>query len=178
MEERNMRVEARITPKVFREFALFDTFRRQKRHRAPLLFALILLAFAAICFSRIGKLDGAGLIGGVLATVGIALPLVYILSYLASVRRTCKKLEQAGSPLAYELLLTAEGVRVKAGGKEKAYPWQKLHSACRLKNSIALYVAERQAYLLPNTGDEGHEAKLWKRITDRLPAQSCLDLRK
>ena len=173
-----MRVEARITPKVFQEFALFDTFRRQKRYRAPLLFMLILLAFAAVCFTQVGKLDSAALLGGVLAGIGIALPLVYVGSYIASVRRACKKLSQAGSPVAYELLLTGEGVRVTAGGKEKTYPWKKLHSACRLKNSIALYVAERQAYLMPDTGDPGHETKLWKRITDRLPPESCRDLRK
>ena len=172
-----MRVEARITPKVFREFALFDTFRRQRRYRAPLLFALILLAFAAVCFSQMGKLGGAALLGGVLAGVGVALPLVYIASYLASVRRTCRKLEQAGSPVAYELTLTGEGARVKAGGKERLYPWKKVHSAWRLKNSIALYVAERQAYLLPDTGDEGHETKLWKRISGALPDGSCRDLR-
>ncbi len=178
VEERNMRVEARITPKVFREFALFDTFRRQKRYRAPLLFMLILLAFAAVCFTQISRLESAGLLGGVLAGIAVALPAVYVFSYLASVRRTCKGLERAGSPVAYELLLTGEGVRVKAGGKEKEYPWKKLHSAYRLQRSIALYVAERQAYLMPNTGDEGHETKLWKRITEHFPAEKCRDLRK
>lgn len=178
LEERNMRVDARITPKVFREFALYDTFRRQKRYRAPLLFMLILLAFAAVCFTQVGKLESAALLGGVLAGIGILLPLVYIGSYLASVRRTCKQLERADSPMAYALLLTQSGVRVNAGGKEREFPWKKLHSAARLQNSIALYVAEHQAFLMPNTGDEGHEAKLWKRITGRLPGESCRDLRK
>ena len=54
MEARTMRVQSRITPEVFREFALFDTFRRQKRHRRPLMFMAIMLAFAAACSRRWG----------------------------------------------------------------------------------------------------------------------------
>ena len=178
MEGRTMRVQSRITPKVFREFALFDTFRLQKRHRAPLLFAVILLAASAVCFARIGRVESAALLGGVLAAVGLGLPVCYILYYLNSVRRMCQKLKEAGSPVAYELQLTPTGVRVSAGGKDREYAWKKLHAAYRIRHSICVYVAPRQAYLLPDTGDDGHERKLWELITGHLPAEKCRDLRK
>lgn len=178
MEERGMHIEARVTPEVFWEFALFDTFRLQKRARAPLLFALILLAFAAICFIQVGKLRGAALLGGVLSGVAVILPLVYIGSYVASVRRTCRQLEEAGCPVAYELRFLPDCVRVRTQGKQKDYPWKKLHAAWRLKHSIALYSAPRQAWLLPNTQDAGHERKLWEFICAELPEESCHDMRK
>lgn len=178
MEERGMHTEARITPEVFQEFAIFDTFRLQKRWRAPLLFALILLTFATICFTQVGKLRGAALLGGVLSGVAVILPMVYIGSYIASVRRTCKKLEEAGSPVAYELKFLSDCVRVKTQGKQKDFPWKKLHAAWRLNHSVALYFAPRQAWLLPNTQDAGHERKLWEFICAELPEESCHDLRK
>ena len=178
LEERGMRIESKMTPRVFREFALFDTFRRQKRHRKPLLFSVILLAFAAVCFTQVGRVDSAGLLGGVLAAVGLGLPVVYIFSYLASVRRTCKRLEELGCPVVYEVRLLPSCVRVNLDGKEKDYPWKKLHFAYRLQRCVCVYINENQAYLLPNTGDAGHETKLWKLICSHLPEEKYKDLRK
>lgn len=178
MEARTMRVQSRITPEVFREFALFDTFRRQKRHRRPLLFMAIMLAFSAACFTRVGRHESAALLGGVLAGVGLILPGVYILLYLHSVRRACRKLREAGSPVAYELELAPACARASVGGKSRDYPWKKLHGAYRLQGSVCLFVSPQQAYLLPNTGDEGHERQLWALIVARLPEGTCRDLRK
>ena len=178
MESRTMRVQSRITPEVFREFALFDTFRRQKRHRRPLVFMVIMLAFAAACFAQAGRRESAALLGGVLAGVGVILPAVYILLYLNSVRAACRKLKEAGSPLAYELELAPACARAIADGKGRDYPWKKLHGAYRLKRSVCLYVTPQQAYILPDTGDEGHERQLWELIAARMPEGSCRDLRK
>lgn len=177
MEARTMRVQSRITPEVFRNFALFDTFRRQKRHLRPLIFGIIMLLFAAVCFTQIGKHDNAALLGGVLAAVGLILPVVYIATYLNSVRKACAKLKAAGSPVAYELELAPAHVRVFAEGKQRDYPWKKIHGACRIRTCICLYMNPRQAYLLPDTGDEGHEKKLWALISDRMPEGKCVDLR-
>ena len=178
MEARTMRVQSRITPEVFREFALFDTFRRQKRHIRPLLFAGIMILFAAVCFTQVGRHESALLLGCVLAVIGVGLPVVYILYYLNSVRRECDKLKAAGSPVAYELELASAQVRAFAGGKQRDYSWKKIHGAYRIQRCICLYMTPRQAYLLPNTGDEGHEKKLWELITNHIPEDKCFDLRK
>ena len=178
MEARTMRVQSRITPEVFREFALFDTFRRQKRHRRPLLFVLIMLLFSAVCFTQIGKHDSAALLGGVLAVVGLGLPVVYILYYLNSVRKACRQLKAAGSPVAYELELMPAHVRAYAEGKHRDYPWKKIHGAYRIQKSICLFMNPRQAYLLPDTGDAGHEKKLWELICGHLSEDKCFDYRK
>ena len=178
MEARTMRVQSRITPEVFREFAMFDTFRRQKRHIRPLVFAAIFLCFSAVCFTQIGRHESAALLGGVLALIGLGLPAVYILSYMNSVRKSCANLKAAGSPVAYELELAPGHVRAYADGKQRDYPWKKLHGACRIDRCICLYVNPKQAYLLPDTGDAGHERKLWALIASHLPEEKCIDLRK
>lgn len=39
MEGKTLLIQSKITPEVFRKFALFDTTYQQKRYRRPLLFA-------------------------------------------------------------------------------------------------------------------------------------------
>ena len=58
----------------FHDFAVFDAFHHRKAWLRPAIFAAIMLAFAAVCLSQLGKRPGAGLLAAVLAIVGIGLP--------------------------------------------------------------------------------------------------------
>ena len=61
----------------FRDFAVFDVFHHRKSWVRPTIFAVIMLAFAGVCLSQIGKRPGAALLTVVLALVGIGLPASY-----------------------------------------------------------------------------------------------------
>ena len=52
----------------------------------------IMLAFAAVCLSQLGKRPGAGLLAAVLAIVGIGLPVSYFYSFFRSVSRQIKQM--------------------------------------------------------------------------------------
>ena len=67
----------------FRDFAVFDAFHHRKAWLRPAVFAAIMLAFAAVCLSQLGKRPGAGLLAAVLAIVGIGLPVSYFLLVLS-----------------------------------------------------------------------------------------------
>ena len=56
----------------FRDFAVFDAFHHRKAWLRPAVFAAIMLAFAAVCLSQLGKRPGAGLLAAELADTGIA----------------------------------------------------------------------------------------------------------
>ena len=71
----------------FRDFAVFDAFHHRKAWLRPAVFAAIMLAFAAVCLSQLGKRPGAGLLAAVLAIVGIGLPVSYFYSFFRSVSR-------------------------------------------------------------------------------------------
>ena len=68
----------------FRDFAVFDAFHHRKAWLRPAVFAAIMLAFAAVCLSQLGKRPGAGLLAAVLAIVGIGLPVSYFYSFFRS----------------------------------------------------------------------------------------------
>lgn len=175
-EERAMKsgsvwLDARITPEVFREFAFFDTFRRQKRWKGPALFALIMGGFAGVCFALRGSREQAALIGAVLLLVGLGLPAAYVLSFFLSVRRREKALKAAGNPVAYQLRLEEDGLRVRQGEQEERYPWEQTALACRLKRCLCVYVEPRRAFLLPPRDGE-EEERLWAFLTARLPGKT------
>lgn len=148
MKSGPLTLEARVTPEVFREFAFFDTFRRQKRWRGPALFALIMGGFAAVCFALRESREQAVLIGTVLLVVGLGLPAAYVLSFYLSVRRREKALKAAGCPVAYRLRLEEEGLHVRQGEREERFPWEGMEGAWRLKRCLCVYVEGSRALSL------------------------------
>ena len=173
----NHTVQAQITPEIFQEFAWFDLLRRQKRLRAPLLFTLVMAAFAAVCFLAMGRVRGSGLLGGVLLGVGLVLPLCWLLSFHLSVRGEAKKLKLAQAPVAYTLRLTVQGLGVSNEKETAQFPWEQLHRVCRLRRSICLYVTPARAFLLPTPGGE-EDDRLWRELGQRLPGEKLEDLRR
>lgn len=170
------RIEARITPEIFREFAWFDMVRVQKRCRAPLLFALIMAAFAVICFLAADRVGGAGLLGGVLLGAGLVLPLGWLLSFYLSVRGEAKKLRLAQAPVAYVLHLTDRGLEATREKEHSQCSWERMQQVCRLKRCICLYAAPRRAFLLPDAGLRDAD-RLWRDICQRVPDKKVQDLR-
>ena len=167
MKRNELLLEAKITPEVFREFAFFDTMGRQGRWRAPALFAGILLAAACVCFTQWGRIRGAGLLGGVLAGVGLVLPAGYFLSFFLSVRAQEKRLK--GAPSAYTLRLSEGGVSVLLGKERREYAWGDVLRACRLRRSVCLYVEENRAYILPAGSGRASLEAVWDRVCGYVP---------
>lgn len=177
MERNALLIQSRITPEVFREFALFDTMYRQKRYRGPLLFAAILAVFACICFTQQGRNDQAILLGAVLLAVGLGLPAAYILMFLSSVSKKAKQLKLANAPAAYTVTLSPELVVVTAGEQRAEYAWKDILYVYRIRHSICLYVSANRAYLLP-AASQREEDKRWALILERVPPEKRKDLRK
>lgn len=147
-------IQARITPAVFREFALYDTLIRQKRWRGLGLFAAIMAGFGVVCFLMRGIREQAVFLGCVLLAVGITLPFAYFLSFLLSIRAQSRQMRLKNAPVAYTLTLSEEKIEVAAGGKTTEYKWSDVVYVRRLMHSTALYVGPQQAYLLPVKGQD------------------------
>ena len=177
MKDKVISVQAKITPEIFREFALFDTMYRQKRYRGPLLFAVILTVFAGVCFSQQGRREQAVLMGGVLLAIGLGLPLAYILIFLSSVSKKAKQLKLDSAPAAYTVSLSPKAVVVTAGEQRIEYAWEDVVYVYRIKRSTCLYVGPNRAYLLPIAGQQ-EETERWSLVSVQLPPERRKDLRK
>lgn len=161
-------VHVEMDAKIFRTFAWFDTFRRQKRWRLPVLFAAIMLAFAAACFFLRGRAEQAPLLGGVLAAVGLVLPLGYLLQFYVSLRDQVKKLGLKEPKPVYSLTFSPREVLVSNGKEENALSWDSFYAVYRGKNCTYLYAAATRAFLLPDDQVPGGGGDLWAMLVHHM----------
>ncbi|MDR2043515.1 MAG: YcxB family protein [Clostridium sp.] len=167
----------KVDGKIFRRFALFDTFHR--RWLSPALFMGIMLIFSFLAFSRVGKTQQAALLGGVLSGLGVLLPAAYFLNFYLSVCAQVKKLGLAVPRYAYTLWFDGEnGVSVSAGKEELFFRWNELFAVYRAARCIYLYTSPDRAYLLPDGQIEGGADELWTLLSSRLPKLRFLDIRR
>ena len=179
MKKSDFTVHAKIDGDIFKHFALFDTFVRQRRWRSPAAFVGIMLLFSLIAFSQTGKVERAALLGGVLLGVGMLLPAVYIFSFDRSVRTQIKKLGLTKPRHVYTLQLNQnDGVMVLADKQQAAYRWEELFAAYRTNRCIYLYAAPVRAYLIPNEQIEGGADALWALLSAVMPLSQLHDHRR
>ena len=165
MMEEGMEIRSIITGEVFTEFAIFDTLIRRKLWRRPALFAAVFVLFSMFAFSQTGKRPQAALLGGVLLTVGLGLPVVYFLSFLSSVKKEKKRLSAAASRPAYILRLAGAGVTAFFGENRQDFDWKTILLVRRLKHCICLYVRENQAFLLTECTGGPSLRQIWDYIS-------------
>jgi len=149
----------------FFRFALYDSFIRKKAWRNPALFALIMSAFALVCFLGRERHEQAVLIGGVLLGVGLVLPLVWFGMFFASVNRQAKLNGLSPEKTQYTVTLSPEKIHVTKGKEAADFAWESVHLATRVKGCIYLYVSPTRAFLLPDNGQGG---RAWELISAAL----------
>lgn len=176
-ETNTLSVPVRMDAAAFREFSAFDVLTRQKRWRRPLLFAVLMLAFAVICFTQVGQRQGAALLGTVLAVIGAGLPIVYFATFFQSVNKQAKRLKLETPRDVYRVELSDSGVRVLEAGKQdkqklvQHYEWTGLYGAWRTGTAVYIYVESGKAYLLPAAQIPGGLDAVWKFVQEKLPAE-------
>ena len=175
MDKHEYHIEGRITPPVFREFSIYDVLIRRRRWKGPALFALIMSAFAAVCYLMRTIRQGAVLLGSVLLVIGLFLPVWYIIAFFLSIRAQSKQLKLSTAPLAYTIDLTDGVMAVTVREQQTSYDWDGIYQAAALKRCAAVYVSENQAYLLPWPAEGS--APLWAFLCSHVPEAKRVDRR-
>ena len=179
---RTITVPVEMTADRFRAFARFDTFRHQKRWQRPLVFAVVMVALACLCFSRAGQQPGAVVLGILLAVVGLGLPVVYVVGFLRSVNEQVRRMGLTRPRMAYRVELGPEGITVHVPGRQQkaadaTVAWANVWGVYRTEQALYLYVRSDLAYILPHDQVRGGADALWALCTQMLPAEKCRDCR-
>lgn len=152
MSHEPLLISVRINSKSFRDFAVFDVLKRQKRWISPTVFSLILLFSSVLCLtSRTNPASGM-LPGIVLLVIALGLPAVYFCSFFSSVRRQCQKMKLEKPVFVYTIELSATkgvGFCPKDSDTTTYTSWEALHGAYRTKTAIYLYLSPQRACLMP-----------------------------
>ena len=155
-------IPVRLDAKTFRRFSYFDTLKLRKRWVRPVVFALILIAFAAVAL--ISRKPQSGMIAAVLLAVGLGLPLVYFGSFFSTVNMQVARFGLDKSHRVYTVVLNADGVHVTNNQKAEApvqVPWKEVQAAFRAKGCIYLYVNAARAFLLPDGQGSAPAEEIW-----------------
>lgn len=169
---KSVTVPCRIDRKTFKHFAVYESFVRKKGWRNPALFALIMSAFAAVCFLARRTHAQAVLLGSVLLGVGLILPIVWFGMFFSSVSRQATRSGLSPGKAQYYVTLSEEKIHVSKGKEAADFSWQDTYLVRRVKGCVYLYVSPTRAFLLPESA-ESEDA--WAIITSMLDPAKIQD---
>lgn len=150
-------LEIHLDEKTFREFAFFDRYLRTGALKRPLIFLIVFVILATIAMiAAINGVRGAWLLGGVLLTIGLLLPLNHFIRFFLSLNKRVKQLglQKSKTRLAYTLYLQQDPkhlVVLTPKKEQHSYNWKKMLGAWRHKNNVYLYIEPGKVYLVPGS---------------------------
>ena len=165
-------IPVRLDARTFYRFSVFHMLRLRRAWVRPLGFALILCAFALV--AALSGRPESGLITGVLLTVGLGLPAVWLGTFFFQLRRQARA--QKLPREVYTVVLSPQGVRVTSAKADEApldLPWKQLQAAFRRRGCIYLYVNAARAFLLPDGQASAPADAVWAFLKERMGAGKC-----
>jgi len=165
-------VHVRMNARIFRRFAMYDTFCLKRRFIAPALFAVIFIAFAAAAFVVTGN-SQASLIGNLLLIIGLGLPLAYVLHFLLQIHDQCKRLGLKILRPAYTLNMHEEELRIINDinpEPEVVLPWNSLYGVWRSEFAFYIYANPSRAFILPDGQYALSPGQMYDFLYQRLPS--------
>jgi len=162
-------IPVKLDARTFRRFSRFDTLKLRKKWMRPVVFALILVAFAVVALLS-GKAQ-AGLIAAVLLAVGLGLPLVYFGTFFSQVNLQVSRFHLEKPRQVYTVTLNADGVGVKNDMRQEEavqVRWKETQAAFRAKGCIYLYVNAARAFLLPDGQGSAPQEEIWEYLVKHM----------
>ncbi len=158
-------IPVKLDAKTFRRFCRFDMLRLRKRWVRPVVFALILIAFAIVAL--LSRKQEAGMIAAVLMVVGVGLPLVYFGSFFSQVNLQVERHQLKPPRRVYTVKLNFDGIHVTNNQKDEGQldvAWKDAQQAFRARDCIYLYITPVRAFLLPDGQADCEPEELWAYI--------------
>ena len=168
-------ISVKLDEKTFKRFARFDMFTLRKRWVRPLLFSILLTAFAAAALLL--RKEQSGLIAAVLLAVGLGLPLVYFGTFFSQVNMQAVRQRLDPPRPVYTVRLTEQGVEAENRQKKEEplrLSWQETQRAFRVKGCIYLYVSPVKAFLLPDGQADAGGAQVWEYLIRHMGKDKCV----
>ena len=167
-------IPVRLDEKTFKRFARFDMFILRKKWIRPVLFSVILIAFAFTAL--LIRKEQSGMIAAVLLAVGIGLPVVYFGSFLSQVNMQSLQSKLKPARSVYTVTFRESGILVENNQRQEdplEMDWDSVQKAFRRKGCIYLYVTPAKAFLLPDGQADVPDEEVWRYLTEHLGAEKC-----
>lgn len=173
-----MKIDVYLDEKTFRNFTMFDVLERRKAWKSPVIFACLMTGFSIPCFV-LHHIDGAVLLGSVLAIIGLGMPILYFSTFFSSLKKQVKQQKLKPARLVYSLNLEdkVDGIGISNGREKACYKWKDVHSVYRTEDAIYIFMTETRAFLIPEKDCQSVK-ETYSLIRRRVGDAKCKDLRK
>ena len=168
--QKSIAISVTLDAKTFRRFAFFDTFVIKKRGRKPILFSLILLAFAAVALFL--KKEQSGMIAALLLVIGLGLPILYTGTFMSQLNMQVERFKLAKGRKVYAVTLADDGVAVRnfqQKEEELHLSWDDIWRAYQRKGCVYLYATPAKAFLLPSGQADAPDQAVLEALKEKLP---------
>lgn len=166
-------IPVRLDARTFRRFCRFDMLRLRRKWLRPVVFALILIAFAFAAL--LTRRPQSGMIAAVLLVVGLGLPLVYFGSFFSQVNLQVERHQLKPPRRVYTVKLNGDGIHVANNQKDEDQldvAWQDAQAAFRARDCVYLYITPARAFLLPDGQADCAPDALWAFIEKQMGAKA------
>ena len=173
MKANDIVIPVKLDEKTFKRFCRFDTLKLRRRWVRPVVFALILTAFAAVALAT--RREQSGMIAAVLLAVGLGLPLVYFGTFLSQVNLQAAQRKLKPARAVYTVRLNWEGVQVTNDQKKEEpvrLKWSEVQAAFGARGCVYLYVNAARAFLLPDGQASVSPEELWAYLVKHMGAKA------
>lgn len=142
-------LETELDGKAFETHAIFTDFVLKKKWRRPVIWLGCLLTLSVICFI-LHEREGAVLLGGLFATLGILFPASYFLAYFIGLKRQSDKIDRDVKKIHYITTVNNEGFTSGFG----KISWETVDKIYFYQDYIYVYLEKQTSFLLPGTDKE------------------------
>lgn len=171
MNKQTITFHVKMDEHIFKRFSHWDTFSLRKKWKRPALFCTLMAAFAIVCFLL--RKQESLLIGSVLLTVAIGLPVVYIGSYFSGVRLQALRMKLDKPRPVYTVAL-GEEILIHNDQKAEAdvtVQWKQVYGVWRDRQATYLYVTPVKGFILPDGQADADPDAVWMLIASHMPKE-------
>ncbi len=137
-------VASHMDARVFTDFSNFNSFRLKNRWLGLTGFPVLMIGLGVINY-----LTGSTLLFWIFSSLGIILPLGYMIFYRISLRNQIKANQLETPRLVYTVTISKRGVEVVNQKERATVRWKQVYRVFVRKNAVYIYITEGRAFILP-----------------------------
>lgn len=170
-------ISVKLSARTFKNFAIFNAMRRQRRWILPVGIAAFCFIFSVLSFTFQETLPWGSSLGSILSAVTVLVPMGYFRSFYSGIDKQVEKMNLKEPRHVYTIELsesTTESIRFFYPGEKKPaefFTWNSIEGAWCTDHAIYIYVTPERALLIPDVIKNLDQTKLWAFLEKQLGAE-------
>ena len=161
---------SKIDSKVLSDFSYFNCF--TLKHR---LIGLVAFPPTMFAFGMLDTLTGSTFILKLFTVLGFALPILYVIFYIVSLKKQILRFNLQEAKKAYTVELCDDGIHVKNETEKAVYAWTQIYRIYITKKYMYVYITKNRSFIMPYADlQEVSKESLFKAVQNLCPKEKII----